>query len=308
VIPLISLPRQLPIQVTLEQVALDSVDVCVLTEGQEAEALEFLAAHPVHNVYMAGFIRDNGLVSPLNRGAFYACRDEAGRLEGVALIGHVTQFDVRTERAMKAFAKAAQACQTVHVVMGERAAVRDFWRHYSSGGQELRVACREVLLEQKSPVEVVETAPALRRAVPQDLPMILRVQAAMAVAECGVNPLVVDPEGFRARCQRRIDRGRTWVLVERGSLLFKADIMAETPESVYLEGVYVNRRYRQRGHGRRCLLTLGQILLSRSNSVCLLVNERNRVAQSFYQSVNYKARDLYDTVYLYKEDHLSEDD
>ena len=307
-IPLISLPRQLPIQVTLEQAALDSVDACPLTEGHEAEALEFLAAHPVHNVYMAGFIRDNGLVSPLNRGAFYACRDEAGQLEGVALIGHVTQFDTRTERALKAFARAAQECPTVHVVMGERERVRDFWRHYSSGGQELRVACREVLLEQKSPVEVGETAPGLRLAAPQDLPLILRVQAAMAVAECGVNPLVVDPEGFRARCARRIERGRIWVLVERGSLLFKADIMAETPESVYLEGVYVNRRHRQRGHGRRCLLTLGRILLSRSDSVCLLVNERNRVAQSFYQSVNYKLRDLYDTVYLYKEDHLSEDD
>ena len=130
----------------------------------------------------------------------------------------------------------------------------------------------------------------------------------MAVAECGVDPLVVDPDGFRARCLRRIERGRIWVLVEGGTLLFKADIMAETPESVYIEGVYVNRRHRRRGHGRRCLLTLGRILLSRSDSVCLLVNERNVVAQSFYYSVGYKLRGLYDTIYLYKEGHLSEDD
>jgi ribosomal protein S18 acetylase RimI-like enzyme len=257
---------------------------------------------------MAGFIRDNGLGSPLNRGRFYACRDEAGQLEGVSLIGHVTQLDVRTERAMKAFANAAQACPTVHVVMGERARVREFWRHYSSGGQELRVACRELLLELKSPIERGRTAPGLRRAASYDLPLILRVQAAMAVAECGVNPLAVDPKGFRARCERRIERGRIWVLVEGGRLLFKADVMAETPESVYLEGVYVNRRHRQRGHGRRCLLTLGRILLSRSDSVCLLVNERNLVAQSFYYNLGYKLRGLYDTVYLYKARQLSEDD
>ena len=125
----------------------------------------------------------------------------------------------------------------------------------------------------------------------------------MAVAECGVNPLTTDPDGFRARCARRIERGRIWVLVENGKLLFKADIMAETPEAVYLEGVYVNRRHRQRGHGRRCLLTLGRILLSRSGTVCLLVNERNVVAQSFYHSVGYKLRSLYDTVYLYKAMH-----
>jgi len=303
VIPLTGLERQPTIQAALEQAASGSLEACPLTKGHEAEALEFLAAEPLHNVYMAGFIRDNGLVSPLNRGTFYACRDEAGRLEGVALIGHVTQLDVRTGRAMKAFASAAQACPTVHVVMGERGRVRDFWRHYSSGGQELRVACREVLLEQKSPVEVAGTAPGLRRAATHDLPLILRVQAAMAVAECGVNPLVVDPEGFRARCVRRIERGRIWVLIEGATLLFKADIMAETPESVYLEGVYVNRRHRQRGNGRRCLLNLGRILLSRSDSICLLVNERNVVAQSFYYSVGYKLRDLYDTVYLYREDN-----
>ena len=76
--------------------------------------------------------------------------------------------------------------------------------------------------------------------------------------------------------------------------------MAETPEPFYIEGVYVNRRHRQRGHGRRCLLELGQILLSRSHSVCLLVNERNLAAKSFYNSVGYKLRGLYDTIYLYK--------
>jgi len=305
VIPLISLPRQLPIQATLEQAALNPVDVCPLNKGQESEALEFLAAEPVHNVYMSGFIRDNGLISPLNRGKFYACRDGAGRLEGVALVGHVTQLDVRTSRAMQAFASVAQTCPSVHVVMGELATVHDFWTHYSPGGQEMRVACRELLLEHKLPIEACEATAGLRPATTADLPQIMRVQAAMAVAECGVNPLTTDPEGFRARCARRIERGRIWVLVEDGKLLFKADIMAETSEAVYIEGVYVNRRHRQRGHGRRCLLTLGRILLSHSDTVCLLVNERNVLAQSFYYSVGYKLRSLYDTVYLYKAMQLS---
>ena len=298
--PLIGLERQATKQVGLEQAAPGLLEVYPLTSGLEAEALEFFAARPLHTVYMAGFIRDNGLVNSLNRGTFYGCRDGTGRLEGVALIGHVTQVEVRTGRAMKAFATAAQACPSVHVVMGERARVRDFWRHYSSGGQELRVACRELLLEQRWPVDVGGASPGLRLAATDDLPLILPVQAAMAVAECGVNPLVADPEGFRRRCLQRVERGRTWVLTEGGTLLFKADIMAETPESLYLEGVYVNGRRRRSGHGRRCLLALGKILLSRSNSVCLLANERNRAAQSFYYSVGYKLRGLYDTIYLYK--------
>ena len=306
--PLSGFDRQPTIQAALDQAAITSFKACPLLKGQEAEALEFLAAQPLHNVYMAGFIRDNGLVSPFNRGTFYTCRDEAGRIEGLALIGHVTQLDVRTERAMEAFANTAQACPSVHVVMGQSASVREFWHHYSSGGQELRFACRELLLEQKLPVATPAAVPALRQAIPADLPHILRVQAAMAVAECGVDPLTTDPEGFRARCERRIERGRIWVQVEGGKLLFKADIMAQTPETTYIEGVYVNRRYRRRGHGQRCLLALGQILLTRSDSVCLLVNERNVVAQSFYYGVGYELRGLYDTIYLYKEGQLSEDD
>ena len=35
-------------------------------------------------------IRDNGIVSSLNRGTFYGCRDLNGNLEGVALVGHAT--------------------------------------------------------------------------------------------------------------------------------------------------------------------------------------------------------------------------
>jgi hypothetical protein len=93
------------------QAAKGSVEPYALTKGHEAEVLEFLAAKPLHNVYMAGFIHDNGLVSPLNRGTFYACRNEAGRLEGVALIGHVTQLDVRTVRSMKAFARPRKRVQ-----------------------------------------------------------------------------------------------------------------------------------------------------------------------------------------------------
>src|SRR5215213_7597242 len=69
-----------------------------LARGAEAEVVGFLSERPVHAVNLLGLIADNGLVSPHNRGTFYACRDERGRLEGVALIGHATLFESRTPR------------------------------------------------------------------------------------------------------------------------------------------------------------------------------------------------------------------
>jgi hypothetical protein len=38
------------------------------THEFEAEVLDFLSERPLHTVAMTGFIRDNGLVSELNRG------------------------------------------------------------------------------------------------------------------------------------------------------------------------------------------------------------------------------------------------
>lgn len=269
-----------------------------LTKGREPEVLGFLAERALHTVYMAGLVRDNGLESPHNRGTFYACRDRGGRLEGVALIGHVTQVEARTDAAMKRLARAAQEYSAAHVIMGEQEKVARFWNYYAGAGQAPRLACRELLFEQRRPVGACGEVPGLRAAKMSDLPLVVPAQAAMAEGECGVNPLDTDPEGFRARCERRVRMGRVWVLVSGGELVFKADVMAETPEVVYVEGVFVTPRARGRGNGRRCLLQLGRVLLSRSASVCLLVNERNVEAHAFYRNAGYKFRGFYETIYL----------
>ena len=77
------------------------VTVEAVTEAECAEVLAFLAERPTHTVVMAGFIRDHGLISPLNRGTFYACRNRAGRIEGVALVGHATLLETRTTAPSK---------------------------------------------------------------------------------------------------------------------------------------------------------------------------------------------------------------
>ena len=108
----------------------------------------------------------------------------------------------------------------------------------------------------------------------------------------------VDLHGFRLRYARRIEHGRVWVLVEHGELIFKADIASDTPDCVYVEGVYVEHASRQRGHGLRCLSQLSRTLLGRSTSVCALVNEQNLVAQALFLKAGYKLRGYYDTIFL----------
>ena len=272
-----------------------------LTERDgEQEVLDFLAERPAPTVVMRGLIRDNGFESPFNRGTFYACRDRGGDLEGIALVGHATFVEARTDGALRAFAELAQGQRGGHLILGEQETIRGFWSHYAPGGQVPRIFCRELLFEQRWPVRTCEPVEGLRPATLDDLMLVMPVHAAMAHEESGVNPLDVDLHGFRLRCARRIENGRVWVLVEGGELVFKADVASDTPECIYIEGVYVEPSSRQKGFGLRCLSQLGRTLLERSMSLCALVNEQNLVAQSLFLKAGYRLRGYYDTIYLEK--------
>ena len=115
----------------------------------------------------------------------------------------------------------------------------------------------------------------LRQATLDDLESIVSVNSAMAKAESGSDPLQRDPEGFRYRTARRIARGRNWIWMEDGKMRFKADIIADTPEVIYLRDL-VEMVARQRyGCG---IVPAGRVLWDRPEPSDLTVNaERPRL-------------------------------
>jgi predicted GNAT family acetyltransferase len=284
---------------TAANASLRPPEVHTLTDAHYGEVLAFLAAAPsVDTIFMSGLIRDNGIVSDFNRGTFYGCRDAEGQLEGVALVGHATLVEAQSDGALAAFARLAKDAQA-HVIVGDQEKVEHFWTHYEQGGQKPLRICRELFLEQRWPVETLTEAAALRLATADDLEALAAVNARMACDESGTNPLEEDADGFRARLLRRIELGRVWVWTgEDGRLLFKVDIMAEVPGCIYLEGVYVHADERGRGYGRRAISQLGRLLLARTETLCLLVNEQNKDAQVFFFKAGYKLRACYDTIFL----------
>lgn len=276
----------------------DTISVDRLANDDEAEVLEFLAQRPIHTVAMMSLINDNGIVSPLNRGAFYGCRDLNGRLEGVALVGHATLMETVSDRALAALAQVAQQCSNTHMIMGEKERVADFWGHYAASGRKQRFSCREWLFEFSWPIEARESVAGLRRATSAELELVMPVQAELAFAESGIDPLKTDPQGFRKRCLRRIEQGRTWVVVEDGKLIFKADVISRTREVNYLEGIWICEERRANGNGVRFMSELMRRLLEETKSICLLVNETNKPAQSFYRKCGFHFRATYETIFL----------
>lgn len=274
------------------------VQVGPLVNADAAEVLEFLSERPIHTVAMMSMIHDNGIVSPFNRGIFYGSRDLNGQLEGVALVGHATLMETVSDRALAALARVARECPNTHLIMGEKERVTDFWSYYKEAGLRKRMACRELLFELSWPLEARESVTELRLAKVEEIELVLPVQGALAFAESGVNPLAVDPEGFRARCLRRIEQRRTWVVVENGSLIFKADVISQTSRVNYLEGIWLREDHRSKNAGTRIMSDLMRRLLAETNSICLLVNETNQWAQGFYKKCGFHFRATYETIFL----------
>lgn len=280
------------------------VSVERLENSDEADVLQFLAERPIHTVTMMSMVRDNGIVSPFNRGTFYGCRDLNGQLEGVALVGHATLMETVSDRALAALAKVARECPNTHMIMGEKERVADFWSHYSETGRRQRLACRELLFELSRPVEAREPVSGLRPARVSELELVMPIQAELALAESGVDPMQVDPHGFRVRCLRRIEQGRTWVVVENNLLVFKADVISKTPEAIYLEGIWLREDCRQKNVGARLMSELMRRLLENTKSICLLVNETNEWAHGFYRKCGFNFRATYETIFLPRKEQV----
>jgi ribosomal protein S18 acetylase RimI-like enzyme len=261
-------------------------------------ALDYLAARAIRTAYVRGLIRDHGLHSPLNRGDFYACVGARGEVRGAALFGHATLIEAEDDEAGEALARFALTRPLPKIVRGERAVVGQFWHHYQSGHDLPHRLNRELLMSRRRAAEDFDPVPGLRRATRADLSPLVEVNAGLIQEECGANPLARDPAGFRRRLLERIERGRVWVWGEAGRIVFKTDVLADTPEAVYIEGVYVAPRERGRGLGALCLAQLSRLLLGRARAVCLTVDESKHAAVALYRKAGYELDCEYATVYL----------
>ncbi len=269
-----------------------------LTDDNTVEVQAFLSVRPVHTVVMSSFIVDNGIESDLNRGKFYGYRNAAGELEGVALIGHTTLVEARSDEALRALAVIARNSETpIHLVMSSGDAANDFWQEMTSGLKQPRLTCTEALFDVSFPFPVRKTDRKVKNADISHLIEVAEAQAEVAFMECGIDPMLKDREGFLKRVARRIEKNRVFIVTDGDELVFKADIIAETDNVIYLEGVWVSEQYRGQGIGSECLANLTLDLLSRAEHICMLSNVEFKGAHRSFEKAGYKNTDHCTTLF-----------
>jgi uncharacterized protein len=236
------------------------------------EILRFCADDPIERVFLEDIAR-RGL------GRFAAL---AGG-EGLEALCHVGANVVPSGSGCAAFAEAA-ARGRARMIIGEQRAVGELWR----------VARRRLPPPRDDrpgqPVYALREAPepgetGLRPARLSDLEVLVPACAAAHREEIGIDPLRRDPDGFRWRTRSQVEEGRSWLWLEDGVILFKAEASAWTPSAVQLQQVWVDPEARNRGYGQRGMRDLCRLLLEQVPAVCLFVRPENAPALRVYEAI-----------------------
>jgi uncharacterized protein len=255
----------------------------VLVTPNLDQVLEFCARDPVERVFLEDVAR---------RGFARFRAVEEG--EGLSALCYFGANVVPSGRGCEAFA-GPTAQPSTRMIIGDEQAVTELW-----GPAEARMSApREDRPGQ--PVYVLDQPPhgeetGLRRARVDDIDLLLPACAATHREELGVDPLERDPGGFRRRTLGQIHERRSWLWVEHGTILFKAEASAWTPTAVQLQQVWVDPAARNQGHGQLGLRHLCRILLEGTPTVCLFVRPANAPAIRVYEAVGMRRRGSYRSI------------
>ena len=244
-----------------------------LVEPRLEQVLEFCAREPIERVFVEEMGRRGS-------GRFVAVERDDGELEALC---HAGANLVPTGSGCGAFAGLAYE-SGARMIIGEERAVGELWE---AAGPMLPRPRED---RPGQPVYVLRTPPppgetGLRPATLDDLERLLPACATAHAEELGIDPLRRDGDSFLWRTRSQIEEGRSWVWLEDGVILFKAEASAWTPAAVQVQQVWVDPEARGRGYGSRGLRDLCRLLLVSTPAVTLFVRTDNRPAIALYDSI-----------------------
>ena len=246
-------------------------------------ALRTLLSHDLlHNLYLLGLLEEFGIVCDPERAPFrYVGRfSEAGELAAVVFVGGNGGLVVPSASPQSHISEIAR--KLVDQVplcscLGERPLVDAMVQHFRvtptfSQAQKLF----SVSADDLGPF----TNPSLRQATEADVEQLVPMATAAARETFMRDPLEEDPEGFPMRVRQRVRSGRTYVLEDRGRLVFKLDVGSRSQYGAELEGLYTVPEERRKGIATLCLGQISRFLLSSLPRLTLRVDESSGFSEA----------------------------
>jgi RimJ/RimL family protein N-acetyltransferase len=250
----------------------------------DAPALaQLLDEEPLQNVYLRSEVRLAGL----GNGQWWGV-DGHGRLKAALLGGPLVVPWVPDADDVDRLAEALGRQQSPRMIVGPREQVLALHqaRHPAPPLKELRDPQPLLALRRGK----LHTPPAeqVRKGIPRDLDRLTVAAADMHREEMGVDPLAIDPSGWRTRMSTLIQRGWSWVWTEGDEVVFKAELSAWTPEAVQVQGVYTAPRVRNRGVATAAMAAVCAAVLDDVPVCTLYVNHYNGAARKVYDRLGFE--------------------
>lgn len=260
--------------------------------------LALSALDPVVNVFAEYRARSTKL-NPKWLGGEMWGRFSDGELTAACHIGaNLVPVQVGPEDAAAFAHRAVERRTNVSTIFGPDPAVRAIYEVLG----ERRPVPRDLRwgqphLELAGP-PLVTPDPRVRRSTRTDLDTLYPACVAMYTEEVGVSPEAgTGRELYRARVQQLIHRGWSFLRVEDGRLVFKAEVACASPYAAQIQGVYVAPERRGEGLAAAGIAAVvHQIQADIAPIASLYVNEWNEPARRAYASCGFRESARFATI------------
>ena len=260
--------------------------------------LDLAAADPVVNVFadyrtrltqldprwlggeMWGYVVDGELVS--------ACHAAANLVPVQA-----------TAAALAAFAERAAAqprrCATI---VGPSEAVGTLWQHLQPQWSPARESRWDQPHLEIATEPSVAPDPLVRRTEAADVDTLYPACVAMYTEEVGVSPEAGGgADLYRARVTQLVAKGWSFARIERGRVVFKAEVAAVSPYACQVQGVYVDPARRGEGLAAAGMAAVVDLALRNiAPVVSLYVNAHNVPARRAYERAGFRQTATFSTI------------
>lgn len=274
--------------------------VQALTTADRDDALELCSRDLASNVFVAARILEGVLSS--QPGTLLGYRED-GRLQSMCWAS-ANLVPVEADAAsIPSFAERVRRWRRhCASILGPTDQVSELWRLLSpSWGPARAVRPHQPLMSTMNrPSELgLELDARVRPARPDEVDLVMPAAAHMFTGEIGYPPYTGSGHAYRMSLLALIERQHTYVVVEDGEVVFKADIGSVALGCAQIQGVWLAPHLRGQGLAVPAMAAVvEQVMDARAPWVTLYVNDFNASALATYARVGFEDVGSFTTVLL----------
>lgn len=261
-------------------------------------ALDLCARDPAANVFVASRILDGGLGpgSTAAHGWF-----DGGRLEAfVWSYANVVPVGTGPDSWSVLAGQVKRMRRRSASFLGPRDEVLGLWHEAGTVFPQPRaMRCEQPLMVTRTPPSQLgfRIDERVRPARLDEVDLVLPAAEHMFTHEIGYRPYTGSPAFYRDSIWRLIRQGRTYVVVEDGRVVFKADIGSVALDTCQIQGVWLTPELRGRGLAAGYMASVvEQTMLDHAPHVTLYVNDFNVAALATYERIGMRRAGTFATI------------